>query len=347
MERPGFVVLFGSGEISPSGQKVYHWLFETLNDPIRMAILETPAGFQPNSAWVAQQIADFVEKRLQNFAPQIQGVPARQRGTPFSPEEPAILEPLLSANVMFMGPGSPTYAVRQLRDSLAWHILTASHRLGASLVLASAATLAVSAYTLPVYEIYKVGDEPHWQPGLDLFGPYGLSLAFVPHWNNQDGGANLDTSHCYMGRERFAVLLDRLPADVTVVGIDEHTALALDLGTGRCHVLGRGGVTLLNENEQQRFEPSQDFTSAELGPFRPPDPAAGVPDQVWQQVRRAKEESQAPPQPSVQVLQLVLERQAARERRDWAAADRLREQIDQLGWQVRDTADGPDLVPNL
>jgi hypothetical protein len=296
---------------------------------------------------VAQQIADFIEKHLQNFGPQVQVVPARKRGTPFSPEEPAILAPLLSSNVIFMGPGSPTYAARQLQDSLAWQIVTANHRLGASIVLASAATLAVSAYTLPVYEIYKVGEELHWQPGLDFFAPYGLSLVFVPHWNNQDGGANLDTSRCYMGRDRFAKLLDKLPADVTVLGIDEHTALALNLETGRCQVLGRGGVTQLKKGAQRRFGSGQDFSAAELGPFRSPDPSDGVPAQVWHQVRTAKLESMSPPQPSPQVLQLLSERQAARERRDWAAADELRERINQLGWQVRDTASGSDLIPNL
>ena len=86
-----------------------------------------------------------------------------------------------------MGPGSPTYAVRQLADSLAWHRLIARHRVGATLALASAAVIAISALALPVYEIYKAGQDLHWQPGLDLFGAYGLKLVFVPHWNNAEG----------------------------------------------------------------------------------------------------------------------------------------------------------------
>jgi cysteinyl-tRNA synthetase len=39
----------------------------------------------------------------------------------------------------------------------------------------------------------------------------------------------------------------------------------------------------------------------------------------------------------------VEERQAARARRDWAAADMLRQQLASLGWQVQDTPDGPRL----
>jgi hypothetical protein len=68
MQQPGLVVLFGSGETSASGRRVFHRLFSSLTHPIRLAILETPAGFELNSAWVAGQVADFLEKRLQNFA---------------------------------------------------------------------------------------------------------------------------------------------------------------------------------------------------------------------------------------------------------------------------------------
>ena len=47
-------------------------------------------------------------------------------------------------------------------------------------IMASAAAIAASAYALPVYEIYKVGEDPHWKPGLDFFSLYGLSLVLVP-----------------------------------------------------------------------------------------------------------------------------------------------------------------------
>ena len=63
-------------------------------------------------------------------------VPARKRGTPFSPDDAEIVTPLLEANVIMMGPGSPTYAVRQLQGSVAWHTVNARHRLGADLVFA-------------------------------------------------------------------------------------------------------------------------------------------------------------------------------------------------------------------
>jgi glycosyltransferase involved in cell wall biosynthesis len=42
---------------------------------------------------------------------------------------------------------------------------------------------------------------------------------------------------------------------------------------------------------------------------------------------------------------LLSRRQAARERRDFATADAIREQLRQAGWLVRDTPDGPELDP--
>ena len=84
----------------------------------------------------------------------------------FSPDEAEIVRPLLYANMIFMGPGSPTYATRQLKDSLAWEIIRARHRLGATLAFASAATISIGAWAIPVYEIYKVGEDVHTKTGL-------------------------------------------------------------------------------------------------------------------------------------------------------------------------------------
>jgi cysteinyl-tRNA synthetase len=45
------------------------------------------------------------------------------------------------------------------------------------------------------------------------------------------------------------------------------------------------------------------------------------------------------------VHDLARQRQAAREARDFSEADRLREEIEQAGWEVRDASDGFQLVP--
>src|SRR5918996_624609 len=49
--------------------------------------------------------------------------------------------------------------------------------------------------------------------------------------------------------------------------------------------------------------------------------------------------------PSPELAELLDRRQAARRRRDYAAADAIRDQLRQAGWLVRDTPEGPELAP--
>ena len=337
----------------------------------QVALLETPAGFELNSAQVIGRIGDFLQHNLQNYHPQIEVIPARAKGSAFSPEDPHITAPLLTADMIFMGPGSPTYAVRQLADSLAWHYILARHRLGAALVLASAAVIAISQYALPVYEIYKVGEDLHWKAGLDLLGQYNLPLVFIPHWNNNDGGTDLDTSRCFMGQKRFTGLMSMLPAGLTVMGIEESTALILEPGRDQARVIGAGGVTLihtghghesyldeaalsgtgLNDIARERdshvhtYRNGQTFVLTECCPLSAPVDGTGLPEAVWQQALSAAGPTAAagpaePAGPPPEVLELLDRRAAARAAKDWAASDALRARIAELGWTVKDTKAG-------
>lgn len=347
--NPGLIVLLGSGETAPTIRKVYHWLFEQMDEPVKLGILETPAGFEPNSDKVAQAIADFMEVRLQNFDPEIAIIPARKKGTPFSPDDPEILTPLLDSNVILMGPGSPTYAARQMQNSVAWQTLNARHRVGAHLIFASATTIASSLKALPVYEIYKVGEDLHWQDGLDFFDAFGLSLVFIPHWNNNDGGDELDTSHCYMGTDRYNQLVAMLPDDTTIVGIDEQTALVVDPASRCCRVMGIRDVRIIRDGEEKRFRNGETFSIDELGPFVLPEPHSDIPYSVWNRVitahREALEQAEQTPEPPAEVVALVEEREAVRARKEWDASDAMREQIETLGWKVLDTPDGSMVEP--
>lgn len=346
---PGYIMLLGSGETSPSIRSVYQWLFNQIDEPIRATILETPAGFEPNSSYVAGQIGEFLKKRLQNFKPSISLIPARKRNTAFSPDDPQIIGPLYDANVIMMGPGSPSYAIRQLQDSLAWHTLQACHRLGASLVFSSATTIASGICAMPVYEIYKVGEDLHWKPGLNFFGHFGLSLTFVPHWNNTDGGADLDTSRCYIGQDRFKQLVDMLTGEQTIVGIDENTALVINPAEGTCQAMGAGHITIVRSQDEVSFNSGEIFSADLLGPFKIPASDSGVPADIWHetqaQVLSATRSRQTKPTPTPEVNHLVEARIEARNKKDWQAADTLRDQIAALGWTVRDAPDGVILEP--
>ncbi|HMN59696.1 MAG TPA: hypothetical protein PJ988_05000 [Anaerolinea sp.] len=351
MMKPGLIALIGSGETAAAGGQAFEALADKLGAPLPISVLETPAGFELNSATVAGRVAEYMKTRLQNYRPDPRLIPARSRASEFSPDNPAVLEPLLESRFIFAGPGSPSYAVRQLQGSLAWEYVQARHRLGAALAFASAASISVGALSLPVYEIYKVGEDPHWKPGLDLFDPYGLSLAIIPHWNNTDGGAELDTSHCFIGANRYEKLRAALPSQTSILGIDEHTSLIIDLDAGVCQVIGRDEVHIYCDGGECAYHQGEQFPISALGDYHPLEkPDAGIRPQVWQTVTEAhrirQETAQAVSIPPDEVHQLVALRQEARSRRDWAESDRLRDQIAARGWAVKDTPSGPVIEPN-
>jgi len=285
-------------------------------------------------------VGEFLKTHLQNYNPIVDVVPARKRGTPFSPDEPNALQTLLSADLMFMGTGSPTYAVRQLTGSLAWDLVRVRQRQGAALVFASAATIAVGEYALPVYEIYKVGEDVRAVPGLGLFADFGLSLSFIPHWNNTDGGADTDTSRCFVGMDRFTQWCDMLPPGHTIVGLDEHTGLIIDFEAGKCTVNGISSVTLLRECNPEIYPAGSVFPVEELGDAYCPElPEVGIQAAAWEMVQNAAQ-AQGPDEAPAEVARLAEERQQARLSRDWAAADVLRQKIAVFGWTVEDTPEG-------
>lgn len=343
--RPGYLVLLGSGETSASGRRVFDWLLQASDPPIRIAILETPAGFQPNSTRVAQKVADFLQQHLANYSLDTTVVPARRRGTPFSPDDPSLVDDVLSADCLFLGPGSPTYAVRQLRESIVWDALRARFATGASLVFASAAVLAISSATLPVYEIYKAGADLGWVRGLDLLGPAGQKIVFIPHWNNREGGAELDTSRCFVGQDRFQELRALLPSDSTIVGIDEHTALILQPSSGIGLVLGAGAVVIERGGHLWRHVRGTEFSLGELGDLDWDALIEATPAGLRARARalhRAGGEPQASPAAIPgKVMDLVRRREEARQQRDWKVADSLRAEVFRLGYQVDDTPSGP------
>jgi hypothetical protein len=171
-------------------------------------------------------------------------------------------------------------------------------------------------------------------------------VTFIPHWNNKDGGDELDTSRCFMGISRFKQLLAMLPKNQTVIGIDEHTALSIDCSAVTCRVLGQGSVTLIREGQEDRFKAGNTFNLSELGSCRAPEPSDGIPADIWQtalEIHSSKgsqsEQESVPPEVEI----LVEKRKAARNENDWKTADDLRDRIEELGWEIRDSPSGPQL----
>ena len=334
----GQLWLIGSGETSASAHKMYERMFTALRAPVQLAILETPAGFEVNSALVAQRVSNFIQTSMKNFSPSISVIPARRRDGPFSTNDPKLSAPILGANCLYLGAGSPTYLVRHLNDTLALRYLLGRHRAGASMCLASAAAIAFGAKTLPVYEIFKAGDDLHWVDGLDLFGLFGLELAVVTHWDNREGGAQLDTRRCYMGMARMEQLTRLLPPTTIVLGIDEHTGILFDFQAEQCQVIGKGRATILAQGrEEQVYQTGASFPIQTLGPYRlPTDFEAYGPH-----ILGGMEGQEIEVEPTQGVLDLIQEREEARHAENWAEADSIRLQVAARGFEIQDTSEGP------
>ena len=72
-----------------------------------------------------------------------------------------------------------------------------------------------------------------------------------------------------------------------------------------------------------------------------------LPTAVWQDALTAAEtlvEQKYPEPPPQEVVVLAEQRAAAREKKDWDAADRIRDELAVLGWQVNDTPNGAELT---
>jgi len=232
-----------------------------------------------------------------------------------------------------------------LKDTLAWDVIRARHRIGATLIFASAATISVGAHALPVYEIYKVGQDVHMVDGLNFFSDFGLHVSFIPHWNNAEGGVDLDTSRCFVGMDRFIEWCGLLPSENITLGLDEHTGIIMNFESGMCEISGVSSVSLVSDCDPVMHPAGGKFSLSEIGEIKIPDPIeSGISVRAWDMVINA------PPlddyKPSDEVIELAEERLVARAGRNWAESDRLRDEIAFLGWTVQDGKDGYKLVKN-
>jgi uncharacterized protein YcaQ len=104
-----------------------------------------------------------------------------------------------------------------------------------------------------VYEIYKAGHEPYWLDGLDILSVIDLPVVVIPHYDNAEGGHH-DTRFCYLGERRLSAMEEHLPSDVFVLGVDEHTALVIDLESDSARVTGKGTVTIRRRGDSRVYE---------------------------------------------------------------------------------------------
>jgi peptidase E len=293
--HPGIIALMGSGELTATMVEIHKALLRRQGDAPRAVFLDTPAGFQLNADLLARKAEDYFRDKVGEPLSTVSFKSAEQAD---SLEARRNFELLTGADYVLIGPGSPTYALRHLKKSPIPRILIERITAGACLVTASAAALTVGRLTLPVYEIYKAGEPLHWVEGLDLLSHFGFNLVVVPHWNNAEGG-NHDTRRCFMGVERFSRLEELIDPPMDILGLDEHTALIIDLAGGSAEVKGIGRVVLRRRGRDRIFKKGDSIPLAwlrgdgafaaqaapERGRGKPMDGEPAGETDIWEQLR--------------------------------------------------------------
>jgi len=314
--------------------KVHRAVMSRIAGPVQAVFLDTPAGFELNADQISERALQYFKQRL-NLDLVVASFKAATTATPIQVKK--ALRKLRRANYIFAGPGSPTYAVRNWQGTPLLAAMSSRLAVGAHLVLASAAAIAVGRYVLPVYEIYKVGADPHWVEGLDLLGPYGLELAIVPHWNNSEGGAH-DTRYCFMGEPRMRFLKGSLPDSAVILGIDEYTACIIDLDGGECRVMGAGQVTVWHGGREAIFPDGAAFELDQLRGVNSADFSTEMaygPLLGWNEYPDESEDDDVAGEESFIEL-LVQTRAQLRAAEQWALADEIRERLAELGVVLED-----------
>jgi len=329
----GTIILMGSGETSPGMAKVHRQAMSRLSQTVQPAFIDTPAGFQLNADDLGTKAVEYFARYL-NYNLEVASFKSARTATPEQTQ--LAVRTLRGSNYIFAGPGSPTYAINNWRGTLILDAMLEAVSRGGCLTFSSAAALTTGRFTIPVYEIYKVGESVHWVDGLNILGQFGLEVCVIPHWNNTSGGDH-DTQYCFMGEPRWHVLEQQIPTETTVLGIDENTACILDFESDMVVVQGKGRVIVHRLGVDEPFIAGQSFPLNMLRPYSSESSASplNLSEETilaWDNIRVKREKLLSTASPSMSqvaayLFDLVSVLGTARERHDWNELQRAEEAL--------------------
>lgn len=355
---PRVLVLIGSGELAAQMTRGHRMVADMLAGgrgrlgSVKAAIIDTPYGFQSNADALSATLLDYFGRRIGMSA----AIASFRRSDDDVLARESAYASIRAAEFVFCGPGSPSYALRQWAGSEIPRLFAEKLTNGGALVFASAAALTLGRLTVPVYEIYKAGEDPYWLPGLDVLSTIGISAAVIPHWDNAEGPGH-DTRFCFLGEQRLAALEKSMPDDVFILGIDEHTAVLFDLDHDIAFVHGKGGVTVRKHGHSIVHATGESIPLDELrngtagAPLPAPTPATAprsdMPDvsELALEMLALKGQAAASSERAVLVEPLIDKlielRSISRAAGDFVTADGIRDRLVALGIEITDSPDGP------
>lgn len=227
----GPVALVGSGE--------YMHVMDTADRQLlaatgvaqpQVVVIPTASGLEPGMPenWNARGVAHF-----QRLGACVTPLLITERAHCF--EQPHI-DAIATADFVYFSGGNPNYVVETWRDTPALTTLLERWHKGSVLAGCSAGAMMMGAYTIRVRDAIA-GGTPNWVPALGILP----GIAVLPHF---------DRMRHFLNDERFARVLATAPAGVTVIGVDEDTAL-INIA-GHWQVSGRQSVTVFEANAAAR-----------------------------------------------------------------------------------------------
>jgi cyanophycinase len=230
---PGAIALVGSGDYLPVIDDVDRALIDTLGGPAnaRVVVIPTASGLEPGmpAQWNERGVAHF-----------------RRLGADVTPImvldhdaalDPGLTDTLAQANFFYFSGGNPQHVVAVWQDTPAWECLVQRWQQGAVIAGCSAGAMMLGGFTFNIRRAIG-GGTPEWLPALGVLP----RIATLPHFDQL--------------RRRAAPgllegLLESRPDDVTVVGVDEDTALIRF--SGFWQVLGRQSVSVFSRDGETRY----------------------------------------------------------------------------------------------
>lgn len=355
----GIIALLGSGETAPGMTRIHRELLSRF-DSKRGATIDTSYGFQENVAEMTQKLVDYFQTSL-NLA--MNPLSFTSFDAASSLEKELFKQQVRESNYVFAGPGSPSYALRQWTQLGLGSDLETVLQNNGTVIFSSAAALSLGKFAAPIYEIYKAGADPYWIDALDLLSLAGLNCVVIPHFDNKEG-ESYDTSCCYLGLKRLELLESQLPVGTATLGIDEHTAVIIDLEHATLSVKGRasahwriGGSEMLLENESttplsqlQGFSPvskAQKPSAPATEPESPEELAEAISSgsssagsYLAKLVLMAQTGGEGFIDPSSIVEGILDARVKARSEGNYQLGDDLRDMLTRAGIEIKDGANG-------
>lgn len=225
-ERGGAVVLVGAGEYLPGMEPVDRRLLAGVDGPARVVVLPTASA--PDGPGVPERWARMGVEHYTRLGVAVEPVMLLAREDAFRPE---LVEPIARASFVYLSGGKPRFLLETLEGTPAWEAIQKVHAAGGVVAGCSAGAMVLGGVMV---------DGRGWdatRPGLGL----APGILVIPHFDELS--------------RRVSDLRERLPAGVTLAGVDGFTALVGQRGAYR--VWGRGGVTLITPDGEARYTDGQ------------------------------------------------------------------------------------------